>query len=239
MECDGDADWNQIRVLPDTCVELFLNYTSGPVAVIDKVLYNRSIISFRMSRAVDVQMRKGSGCLAICFYPGMAYPFFHRPMHLFKDATINLSGLWNEMTSELEEKLANLSDNEARVAMVQEFLLRQLVLDKQDLQVAYCLNQAQLSGGTISVGKLAHETGISQRQLSRRFQQSIGLSPKEYLGVCRFVSSLRYLTKYPQISLTEVAYLSGYYDQAHFIRDYKVYTGHPPGEVVTAKHILF
>lgn len=53
--------------------------------------------------------------------------------------------------------------------MVQEFLLRQL--GKQDLQAGYCVNQVQLSGGTISIGKLANETGISQRQLLRRFQQ--------------------------------------------------------------------
>ena len=239
MECDGDADWNQVRVLPDTCVELFFNYTSTPIAVIDRTLYKRSIISFRMSRPADVQMRKGSGCLAVCLHPGKAYSLFRMPIFLFSDMTADLSGLWKDMAPELEEKLASLSNNEARVAMVQEFLLKQLRCDKQDLQVSYCLNLAQLSGGSIPVSRLADETGLSQRQLSRRFQQTVGLSPKEYMRVCRFTHSLQYLKKYPAISLTEIAYLSGYYDQAHFIRDYKTYAGHSPREVATASQILF
>lgn len=238
MECEGDADRNQVRVLPDTCVELFLNYTSPPIAIIDQELYKHSIVCFRLSRPVDVQMRKGSGCIAVCFHPGMAYPFIRVPMHLFRDATVNFFDLWNGATSELEDKLACIPDDEGRSAVVQDFLLSQLKLEKQDLQVAYCLNKAQLTQGSIAVRKLAEETGLSQRQLSRRFHQSIGLSPKEYLSVCRFNASLQYLSKYPGISLTEIAYLGGYYDQAHFIRDYKVYAGHSPGEVVAASHIL-
>ena len=238
MECEGRADWNQVRVLPDTCVELFLNYTCSPIAVIDQALYKGSIACFRLSRPVDVQMRKGSGCMAVCFHPGMAYPFFRMPMYLFKDETVNLPDLWDDPTSELEDKLARFSNDEERSAAVQEFLLSRLLPDKQDLQVAYCLNKAQLTRGSITVGKLANETGLSQRQLSRRFHQTVGLSPKEYLSACRFNASLQYLSRYPGISLTEIAHLSGYYDQAHFIREYKVYTGHSPGEVVAASHIL-
>jgi len=56
MDCDADADTSHVRVLPDTCVELFVNFTSTPVAIIGDQLYKRSIISFRMSRSIDVQM---------------------------------------------------------------------------------------------------------------------------------------------------------------------------------------
>lgn len=238
MDCDEDADRHHIRVLPDTCVELFVNYNSRPVAIIDKELYKQSIITSRMSRPMDVQMRKGAGCLAICFHPGMAYQFFHVPMHVLTDTTVALSDIWHEMAEELEDKLAGLNTNEARVEMIQKYLI-QLASNKQDLQVAFWLNQAQLSGGLIAVSKLSTEIGISQRQLSRRFQQNVGLSPKEYLRVFKFICSLQHLKKYPRISLTEVACQSGYYDQAHFIRDYKEYTGHSPGEVVKKQHILF
>ncbi|CAG5000943.1 hypothetical protein DYBT9275_02563 [Dyadobacter sp. CECT 9275] len=239
MECDGEADWSQVRVLPDACVELFLNYTDTPIAMIAGQLYRRSIISCRISRPAEVQMRKGSGCLAICFHPGMAYPFVQMPMYLFKDTTVNFFDIGNNMATELEEKLADLPDHEKRISMVQEFLLAQLKYGRQDLQVTYCLNQVQHSHRAVTVSKLAAETGLSQRQLVRKFQQSVGLSPKEYLGVCRFINSLQYLEKYPCVSLTEVAYLSGYYDQAHFIRDYKHYAGCSPGKVATASHILF
>ncbi|NRF40396.1 helix-turn-helix domain-containing protein [Pedobacter foliorum] len=239
MDCDEAADTHHIRVLPDICVELFVNYTSSPVAIIGNELHKRSIITFRMSRPMDVQMRKGAGCLAICFYPGMAYSFFQVPMHTLTDTTIALSDVWSGVSAEIEDKLAGICNNDERVNLVQKYLLQQLISDKKDLQIAYCLNQAQLSGGLVSLSKLTNDIGLSQRHLSRKFQQSVGLSTKEYLSVCRFIHSLNHLKKYPTLSLTEVAYESGYYDQAHFNRDYKTYTGHSPGEVVHAPHILY
>ncbi|WP_316836617.1 helix-turn-helix domain-containing protein [Pedobacter nutrimenti] len=239
MDCDGETDRQHIRVLPDACVELFVNYTNSPVAIIDNEQHKRSIVTFRMSRPMDVQMRKGTGCLAICFYPGIAHHFFPLPMHALSDLNVSLSDLWNDMAAEIEEKLAGICNDEGRVNLVQKYLLQQLILDKQDPQVAYCLNQVQLSRGLITLSKLTNDLGLSQRHLSRKFQQYVGLSTKEYLRVSRFIYSLDHLKKYPALSLTEVAHESGYYDQAHFNRDYKAYTGHSPGQVVHSQHILY
>ncbi len=239
MHCDDDADTSHIRVLPDTCAELFINYTEAPLAIIDNELHRRSVVTFRMSRPMDVQMRKGTGCLAVCFYPGMAYRFFHLSMHELTDTTAALADIWKDMAAEIEEKLANAPDNAVRVAVVQHYLARQLTIGQDDKQVARCLYQAQLSSGPLSVKQLTENTGISQRHLSRRFQQCIGLSPKEYLRVNRFVRSLQHLKNYPVRSLTDIAYESGYYDQAHFIRDYRDFTGHTPGAVAQSQHILY
>jgi AraC-like DNA-binding protein len=239
MDCDEYADTNHIRVLPDTCVELFISYTSAPVAIINNELYKRSIITFRMNQPMDVKMRKGAGCLAICFYPGMAYKFLHVPMYVLTNTTTALSDLWNHAAGEIEEKLSSLPTNEARVNLAQNYLLQQLAGNKQDLQMLHCLGRAQFSGGLIPVSQLTDDTGLSQRQLSRKFQQHVGLSPKEYLRVCRFIQSLKYLKKYPTLSLTEVAYESGYFDQAHFNRDYKAFADCTPGEVVRARNILY
>lgn len=239
MECEGGEDWNQVRVLPDTSVEIFLNYTATPTAVINQELHRRSIVCFRLSRPLDVQMRKGAGCMAVCFQPGMAYPFTHVPIGLFKDCTASFFDIWNRDASELEDELSSLSGDEERSLLVQHFLLARLEHAKEDLKVAHCLSRAQRTRGSITVHELVKETGLSQRQLSRRFHQSIGLSPKEYLGVYRFNASLEHLANYPSSSLTEIAHLSGYYDQSHFIRDYKVYAGYAPGQVANLDHILF
>jgi AraC-like DNA-binding protein len=239
MDCDEDADTRHIRVLPDASVELFISYTNTPVAIIGNELYKQSIITFRMSRPMDVQMRKGAGCLAICFHPGMAYKFFHLPMHVLTDTTTVLNDVWKDMASEIEDKLANATSNNVRVCIIQQYLLQQSAQSKDDPQIAWCLRQVQTSTDALSVKRLAMEAGLSQRHLARRFQQCIGLSPKEYLRVSRFIRSLQHLKKYPVHSLTEVAYESGYYDQAHFIRDYKAYSGHTPGEVAQSDHILY
>jgi AraC-like DNA-binding protein len=239
MDCDEGTDTNHVRALPDTCVELFVNYTSTPIAIIGDELHKRSIISFRMSRPMDIQMRKGAGCLAICFYPGMAYKFFHLPMQMLTDTNAALSDVWNNLAEEIEDKLASARNNDTRVYIVQNYLLRQLARGKDDAQVAHCLQQLQRSGGLVSLSKLSNDTGLSPRHLSRKFQQCIGISPKEYLRVYRFIQSLSYIKKYPVLSLTEIAYKSGYYDQSHFNRDYKTYAGCTPGELVRAADILY
>ncbi len=239
MECNDDADTRHIRVLPDTCVELFVSYTSTPVAIIGHEVHKGSIITCRMSRPMDVQMRKGSGCLAICFHPGMAYRFFHLPMHMLTDTTAALADVWKDMADEIEDRLANAPNNATRVHIVQQYLEQQLTRSTDDQQVAHCISQAGLSDSSLSVKQLTDDTGMSQRQLSRRFQQCVGLSPKEYLRVNRFIRSLQHLKHYPTCSLTDVAYQSGYYDQAHFIRDYKDYTGLTPGQLVQSQHILY
>lgn len=239
MDCEDGTDTNHIRVLPDTCVELFLNYTSTPLAIIGNELYDRSIVSSRMSRYSDVQMRKGAGCIAICFYPGAAYRFFNLPMHLLADRTLILSDLWNKGAGEIESKLADAFSHNERSAIIQKYLLQQLMRNERDQQIAHCLEKIRRSAGHIHVSQLSSDTGISQRHLSRKFQQIVGLSPKEFLRVFRFIRSLDYLKKYPLLSLTEVAYESAYYDQAHFNRDYKSFTGHTPGQVARATHILY
>ncbi|SFP00997.1 transcriptional regulator, AraC family [Chitinophaga sp. YR627] len=239
MECDDDIDIRHVRVLPDTCTELFINYTTTPLAIIDNELYKCSIITSRMSQPMDVQMRKGAGVIAICFQPGMAYKFFHLSMHTLTDTTAELADVWKGMAIEMEEKLADAGDNVTRVAIVQQYLLRQLANSKDDRQITNCLLLAQRSSEPLSVQQLTKNAGISQRYLLRKFQQYVGLSPKEYLKVNRFVRSLQHLKKYPHQSLTHIAYESGYYDQAHFIRDYNVYSGHTPREVAQSQHILY
>ena len=239
MECDDDFDTRHIRVLPDACVELFISYTGTPVAIIGNELYKRSIITFRMSRPMDVQMRKGSGCLAVCFYPGMANKFFHLPMHLLSDTTTELLNVWHKLASEIEDKIAGARNNEDRVYIIQEQLLRQLSQTTDDKQMSLCLSTVRSSIEKLSVKQLTEKTGLSQRHLSRKFQEQIGLSPKEFIRVSRFIKSLKHLKREPKLHLTAVAYDSGYYDQAHFIRDYKTFAGLTPGELLRSSNILY
>jgi len=239
MDCDHDADTSHVHVLPDTCVEIFINYTSAPVAIIGNELYKGSIVNCRMNKPVGVQMRKGAGCVAVCFHPGMAYRFFKIPLYLLANTTTLLADLWKTNAVALETLMADAGTPNQRVALLQDYLLQQLGEADDNPQISYCLQQVQFSKGLISLDTLTRHIGFSQRHLSRQFQQYVGLSPREYLKVSRFIYSLEHLKSKPSATLTSVAYQSGYYDQAHFIRDYKQYTGFTPGEVLRNQHILY
>jgi AraC-like DNA-binding protein len=237
MECDSGADTNHIRVLPDTCVEIFLNYTSTPVAIIGQELHQQSIVSSRSNKPMDVQMRKGAGCLAVCFFPGMAYPFFRIPMHELSNSTIPLAELWNGDAGELEDALGFAVSNEQRSLLVQQFLLEILNRSTKVVPIAGLLRRHMICG-SMQVSSMRDITGYSQRHLARIFQQQVGLAPLEFLRVSRFIRSLDHLKDCPHYTLTEVAYKSGYYDQAHFIRDCKNYSGLTPGELLQTENVL-
>ena len=234
---------SSFRVLPDTCVELFVNYEGSPQTVTADGLANKQpncFIVSRMSRYMDVQDHGRSSFISVCFLPGAAAHFFPVAMHEVSDAVIDLGDLWKNAAVEMEERVSFAVNNHERVAIIQEYLWRQLEkIKKSDTTVEHWLWQVNFFKGQLSVEDLSRKVNISQRQLGRRFNQTVGLSPKEFSRVTRFIHSLTHLKKYPSLSLTEIAYESGYYDQAHFIHDYKSYAGLSPGELVANTNILY
>ena len=80
--------------------------------------------------------------------------------------------------------------------------------------------------GEIGIKGLASDLGVSQSSLERGFKSRVGLSPKEYAGLIRFRNIFKFYNS--SSSLTELALDAGYYDQAHFIKDFKEFTGTTP-----------
>jgi AraC-like DNA-binding protein len=237
MDCSAMLEPHAFRVLPDACAELFVNYSSLPLAGISGTSTaesSRSFTTFRMSSYMDVSMHPGTACVAVWFRPGKAYRFFPAPMNELSDKVAGLSILWKE-AAWLEEKVAGATNDEDRVRIVQDILLQKLLkLKRDDSHVAFCLWQVNNAQGLLSVRELSEKANISSRQLGRRFNDSVGLSPKEFTRISRFIHSLKQLKKFPSQSLTSLAYNSGYYDQSHFIRDFKDYAGVTPGELLNS-----
>jgi len=239
---NGSCYASSFRVLPDTCVELFVNYEGSRQTVTAAGVLKQPtcFIVSRMSRYMDVQEHGRSGFISVCFLPGAAANFFPVAMHEVSDSMINLCDLWKNVATEMEDQVSCAMNNYERVAIIQEYLTRQLEkLKNPDKTVEHWLWQVTFFKGQLTVEDLSRKVNISQRQLGRRFNQTVGLSPKEFSRVTRFIHSLRHLKKYPSLSLTEIAYESGYYDQAHFIHDYKNYAGLTPGELVADASILY
>jgi transcriptional regulator GlxA family with amidase domain len=84
--------------------------------------------------------------------------------------------------------------------------------------------------GQCRVEELADYCQTSIRQLQRRFEQAIGVSPKFYARTIRFEQAQRRLMFHPQTDLTQLAYDCGYFDQAHFIKEFRAFTGRTPSQ---------
>jgi AraC-like DNA-binding protein len=243
LSCDTPGELLPFRVLPDTCVELFITCNGQQIAeVTDNTSQERkmSFASFRMRSFMDVRMQQGYHCIAVCFYPGAAYRFFSLSMQELSDSATELSYLWKRTAAEMEEKIAGTATDQGRVDIVQTYLQRQFMQQAEvDGRIAHSTQIANDMKGLLSVRRLADESHISERQLHRRFMRYLGISPKEYLSMNRFLHSLVQLKKQPVSSLTDIAYESGYYDQAHFNHEYGVFAGLSPGEVLMRDNIIY
>jgi len=243
MEIGDPSEAPLFRVLPDACVELFISYREAPLAKLaGKSSFDpsRSFAVSRMRNFMDAQMREGSGCIAVCLHPGMAHHFFPLPMNELSDTATELDALWKTGWRELEERVGESGDNDTRVQLIQRFLLRQLKrYGKEEKAFTHCLRQVDFLKGQVAIPQLAREAGLSQRQLGRLFQRQLGMPAKEYARVSRFLHSLENLKKRPGLSLTAIAYESGYYDQAHFIHDCKAYAGLSPKGLLAAGNVLY
>lgn len=243
MESEPGETLSPFRVLPDTCIELFINYVDAAPALISAqatTTDSRSFIVSRMNHFMDVQSPGKTGFIAVCFYPAAARHFFSLPMDALTNSVTGLHHIWGRLAAELEDRIATAANNEGRVAILQQCLINQLTKNYHaDKAVDYCLWQLNLVRGQLPVGTLAEKTGISSRQLARRFHNEVGLPPKEFARITKFIHSLAVLKKYPALSLTEIAYESGYYDQAHFIHDYKAFSGYSPRQLLHSGNALY
>ena len=80
---------------------------------------------------------------------------------------------------------------------------------------------------------LAKQLHISQSPLEKRFRKIVGTSPKKFSSIVRFKHTIQYYN--PQSSLTELGYEAGFYDQAHFIKEFKKFTGENPESFFSSK----
>lgn len=93
------------------------------------------------------------------------------------------------------------------------------------------------SYGMVRVSQLCEVFHITPRLMQRKFKKEIGVSPMELSHIIRINRAIRMLTSNPNADLTEISYLSGYYDQSHFTKDIKRIIGKTPGQVQVSKNM--
>nr|WP_246628122.1 helix-turn-helix domain-containing protein [Paenibacillus oenotherae] len=98
-----------------------------------------------------------------------------------------------------------------------------------DLWASWAVNRIRSSNGSIRVGQLAEESALSRRQTERRFVERIGISPKALAQIVRFQHVLQSL-KFAE-RLTQLAYDADYYDQSHFIKEFRKRSGTTPKQM--------
>jgi AraC-like DNA-binding protein len=241
---ESEESWAPpMRILPDSCVEIVIHFKQPyKTTYSNKVteIQPQSFVVAQMKNFIEIAPTGKTGMVCVRLSAQGAYHFFGLPMLEISNGFTNLNFVWSGLAQEIEDRIAECKTTTKRIDIIQKCLMLQLSKNgKQDVTVDHCLNLIYASKGQIRIEDLSSSTGLTNRQLLRKFNNSIGLSPKEFARITKFINSLRYLTQQNNLYLSAAAYDCGYYDQAHFIRDFKAYSGLTPSEFLKLDNIFF
>lgn len=169
----------------------------------------------------------GIGTVLVMFSEmGFAH-FSKTPAHELFGKSISLFDLFSkDKITETEERLALASDDRERIEVIERFLLEHLRELENDKLIADALRLIEASRGTIRIATLARELATSQSPLEKRFRARVGTSPKKFASIVRFNHILASMDG--SLPVSDLLYETHFFDQAHFIREFKRFTGQPP-----------
>lgn len=161
------------------------------------------------------------GFVAIRFRAGSLHRFIDLPCAELLDTTCSASDLWGAKGRVLADGVLDAHSIPEKLRLIQVFLLKQLQRGQSDQLVELAIAKIYRAVPGLSIDDLAASLGIGRRQLERRFQALTGQTPSEVRRLSRFQKVVRALMLDHALDPLDAALCHGYYDQSHFIRDFK------------------
>jgi AraC-like DNA-binding protein len=180
--------------------------------------------------------------IAASFKPGGGFPFFGLPADELENLILPLETVLGVEAHDLRDRLLEAPTTLARFQALERFLLARLDEHTgRSAAVLYALRAFHGAGRVPPVASVSAQIGWTATRFIATFRNEVGLAPKAYCRVARFRNVLASLASREDIDWTDVALSSGYFDQAHFIHDFKEFSGVTPSaylrERVSAHHV--
>ena len=219
------------RTMADGCAELIFHYKGRFDEFISGENTKASFHSGIHGQSQHFKrfiIQEDFGIFGVYLYPFAIPVLFGMPSTELTNQMPDLHTFLGKDENGLEEQMMLAEDHIERVAIISGFLESRLLKTKASEPAVFSvINQIIQHKGLTNVRELAEQSFLSTRQFERKFKAFSGFSPKLYLRIIRFHAALdAYGSK--DKSLTEIAYECGYYDQSHFIHDFKTFSGQHP-----------
>jgi AraC-like DNA-binding protein len=177
---------------------------------------------------VDIESDEPAENITVEFSPIGAYRFFRLNWAELKNQIFNLSDIRTVATLRLEAVIANAESFQQKLALIIQFLLQTFRESEPDQIFDYCVEKISSSKGRVTIKELEKQTGYSSRWLNMKFENNIGISPKNLASIIRFQQYYKAYATNALCFIQQKEFYNYYYDQSHFIKDFKRFTGFPP-----------
>lgn len=212
------------RILPNACAELMFNL--GPphrmIAGDHVSVWDTTWISGVHERAITIETDDGTHLVSIRFTPLGLRALLGASVTETVNRVINASMPLGSPVNALHETLRIADDATMRFALLETFLLEALA-GAEPVESCVVNAEARIAGarGNLPIASLHRDAGVSRKHLTTRFTTVIGLSPKRYANIHRFVWAVSQLRERTEVDWSRLALDAGYADQSHMGRDFK------------------
>ncbi|MCP9769069.1 AraC family transcriptional regulator [Lacihabitans sp. LS3-19] len=242
LEVPFDPNNQKQKIVPDGCIEMTFNfgdkikrYTSDT----DFILHPNAMVMGQRTKSYYILPIGNVDTFAICFYPIGFVNFVNTPLEKLVDKETPISELFGQAEAQgLEQQMIQAVDSQQRMNIIESFLLKKLYKKNTISTIVKSTVDALLkTKGTIPINVILKDDVSKRRQLERHFRKQIGISPKQLGKAIRLQTTLNLLLNKKSETLTDIAYESEYFDQNHFIKDFKDLVGLTPKEFLDNEHM--
>lgn len=230
-----DPQHTMEKLLPAGDIELVIDLDDCPKRLFDNEDQNRydykkrCWVSGMQSDYLIIEATPQSSMMGVRFRPGGAHAVFKFSVTELLDSVIELEDIWGSQIKTCWEELMDASIPSQKFAILESFLCRQLGHQAQRNPIVDAtLPYLSLAGEMPSIGALAQKARVSHKHLIRTYNKVVGMRPKLLSRIYKFQKAIQMLEQNKGLQWTALAYECGYYDQAHFIKEFKRFSGFNP-----------
>ena len=180
---------------------------------------------------VNIKVHNRLKAIRVDFLPGAMFRILKVPMYELLDEGFNAGDLFGSKMKILTEQLSEITALEVGKRLVENFLLERLHSINKQQPFDKALRALYINDGNLSITKTASLSCLSIKQFERKCKERIGMNPKSYARILKFSKAYRLHEAFPEMDWISIAYKSGYYDQMHLIKDFKIFAGANPSEI--------
>jgi AraC-like DNA-binding protein len=185
--------------------------------------------------ACRVRMYSGLKKMIIRFKPGGFYKIFGLPAQQFNNRSLDAVKFLGKQIIELNQRLCG-THLSGKIELADDWLIEQMQFRKKtDRNVDEAIQMIERRKGNISLRELEQATFTTKRTLERHFLEQTGLYPKTFSRLVRFNAVIHFIESNMSVKWRQMADTFGYYDQSHFIHEFKSLTGFLPHDYFSLK----
>lgn len=237
---DVSFEHNFDRFLPNGDTEILIDFHDTPQFIYD----NSSLKEIQAchhvwasglrTEPITIPAGNKSEMMVISFKKGKAAPFFPFPMEEIADSVVDADLVWGTDFGLLREQVLSTPDISERFRIVEDFLIREFQSQMAvNPCIAYAIGEMTSRPDAVSIARMNAQIGYSQKHFAEMFRRHVGVTPKAYLKIMRFQKAVTEIDRTSDPDWGQIALECGFYDQSHFINDFKHFSGFTPDHYTT------